>query len=681
MIDIANLFSKKSRPLIANAPEGVDAWLLCQLAAAEAPVPWPQIFVCRDDARVARLKAGLGFLGPELEVVTLPAWDCLPYDRVSPHRDILAQRVAALTRLIERDANDTRPCLLVTTVSALIQRLPPREAFRGRVLARSAGETLAPDELSAFLAGNGYLRSDSVGEPGEFAVRGGLVDVFPPAATQPLRLDFFGDELESIRCFDPLTQRTTAKGHELRLSPVSEVFLDAGAIERFRGGYREAFGSLRGGDPLYEAVSAGRPHPGMEHWLPLFYERLETLFDYLPGAPVWLDHQAEQTRDVRLETILDFFEARQSLQAAGGLAEQVYKPLQPERLYLTAESWDQAMGGHAVAQLSPFAAPEHQDRVHDAGGRARRDFADVRAQPDGRIYEAVGDFIAAEQAAGRRVLVTGHTAGSLDRLSHLLRENGVEGLAQVASWAELSGLPVSAGGLAALEINEGFGTAALTVISEQDILGERLARPAAARRRPANFLTEVAALYEDDLVVHSEHGIGRYEGLKTLEVHGAPHDCLRVVYHGGDKLFVPVENIEVLSRYGSEGDGVELDRLGQGNWQARKSRIKRRIREIADELIKVAAARALKESEPMLPPDGVYDEFCARFAYPETEDQMRAIEETLDDLRAGRPMDRLICGDVGFGKTEIALRAAVVAVMAGWQVAVIVPTTLLARQH
>jgi transcription-repair coupling factor (superfamily II helicase) len=681
LIDITKLFSKKSRPLIANAPEGVDAWLLSQLAAAEAPAPWPQIFVCRDDARVARLKAGLGFLGPELEVVTLPAWDCLPYDRVSPHRDILAQRVAALTRLIEREANDTRPCLLVTTVSALIQRLPPREAFRGRVLARSAGEALAPDELSAFLAGNGYLRSDSVGEPGEFAVRGGLVDVFPPAAAQPLRLDFFGDELESIRCFDPLTQRTTAKGHELRLSPVSEVFLDAGAIERFRSGYREAFGSLRGGDPLYEAVSAGRPHPGMEHWLPLFYERLETLFDYLPDAPVWLDHQAEQTRDVRLETILDFFEARQSLQAAGGLAEQVYKPLQPERLYLTAESWDQAMGGHAVAQLSPFAAPEHQDRVHDAGGRARRDFADVRAQPDGRIYEAVGDFIAAEQGAGRRVLVTGHTAGSLDRLSHLLRENGVEGLAQVASWAELSELPVSAGGLAALEINEGFGTAALTVISEQDILGERLARPAAARRRPANFLTEVAALYEDDLVVHSEHGIGRYEGLKTLEVHGAPHDCLRVVYHGGDKLFVPVENIEVLSRYGSEGDGVELDRLGQGNWQARKSRIKRRIREIADELIKVAATRALKESEPLLPPDGVYDEFCARFAYPETEDQMRAIDETLDDLRAGRPMDRLVCGDVGFGKTEIALRAAVVAVMAGWQVAVIVPTTLLARQH
>jgi transcription-repair coupling factor (superfamily II helicase) len=686
LIDIEKIFSETSRLLIANAPEGVDAWLLAKLAAGGADRaggatgPWPQIFVCRDDARVARLTAGLEFFGPDLEVVTLPAWDCLPYDRVSPHRDILARRVAALTRLIGRDADDSRPFLLVTTVNALVQRLPPRDAFRGRVLARSAGETLEPDELTAFLAGNGYLRSDSVSEPGEYAVRGGLVDVFPPTAAQPLRLDFFGDELESIRSFDPLTQRTTATGREILLSPVSEVFLDAPAIERFRSGYREAFGAIRGEDPLYEAVSDGRPHPGMEHWLPLFYERVETLFDYLPGAPVWLDHQAEQTRDVRLETVLDFFGARQSLQG-GGPAEQVYKPLPPERLYLTAEAWDDVLDGRAVLQLSPFAAPEQQGRVQDAGGRARRDFADARAQPDGQVYEAVGDFIAAEQGSGRRVLVTGHTQGSLDRLAHLLNEHGVHGLAPAASWDELDALPAGAAGLAALEVNEGFGTPALTVISEQDILGERLARPAARRRRPENFLTEVAALYEDDLVVHAEHGIGRYEGLKTLEVHGAPHDCLRVVYHGGDKLFVPVENIEVLSRYGSDGEGVELDRLGQGNWQARKSRIKRRIREIADELIKIAAARALKQSEPLLPPDGVYDEFCARFAYPETEDQMRAIEETLEDLRAGRPMDRLVCGDVGFGKTEIALRAAVVAVMTGRQVAVVVPTTLLARQH
>jgi len=681
LTELSEILSRPTRRLVANAPEGVDAWLIARLAAARPAAVWPQIFVCRDDARVARLEAALGFFCPELDVVAVPAWDCLPYDRVSPHRDVLARRVVALMRLVERPDGETAPCLLITTVSALIQRLPPRETFRDRRLARRAGDALAPDALTAFLAANGYLRAESVSEPGEYAVRGGLVDVYPSAAAQPLRLDFFGDELESLRTFDPLTQRTTGTAAALDLSPVGEVFLDDNAIARFRSGYREAFGAVRGEDPLYEAVSAGRPHPGMEHWLPLFYERLETLFDYLPGAPMWLDHQAEEARDVRLETIRDFYEARHTLQDRRSLSDQVYRPLPPERLYLDADGWDSAMANRAIAQLSPFSAPEHSDRVSDAGGRGRRDFADVRAQPDGRLYDAVDDYIAAEQSAGRRVLVTGHTQGSLDRLAHLLHEHGLGGLTPVADWRGLADLPASAVGLAALAINEGFAAGDLRVVSEQDILGERLARATAARRRPENFLTEVSALYEGDLVVHAEHGIGRYLKLETLEVHGAPHDCLRVVYHGGDKLFVPVENIEVLSRYGSEGDGVELDRLGQGGWQARKSRIKRRIREIADELIKVAAVRAVKHSEPLLPPDGVYDEFCARFAYPETEDQMRAIAETLDDLAAGRPMDRLVCGDVGFGKTEIALRAAVVAVMAGWQVAVVVPTTLLARQH
>ncbi len=671
-----------------NAPEGVDAWLLARLAAGEAvegaASGWPQIFVCRDDARMARLEAALAFFAPGLEVVGLPAWDCLPYDRVSPHRDILARRIAALTRLMAfaSETGEPRPPLLaVTTVNALMQRLPPRRAFEGRVLARATGETLAPDELGDFLTANGYLRSESVSEPGEYAVRGGLIDVYPPSEPQPLRLDFFGDELESVRSFDPLTQRSTGKRREIRVTPVSEVFLGEASIERFRSGYRECFGAVRRDDPLYEAISGGRPHPGMEHWLPLFYERLETPLDYLPEAPVWLDYQAEETRDVRLETVLDFFEARRTLQDSRGGAEQIYKPLPPERLYLTAGVWDTLLAERPTAQLSPFDAPEETARRIDAGGRPRRDFADVRARPDGKLYEAVRTFVSSEQGAGRRVLVTGHTAGSIERLSHLLEENGVEGLARTESWPGLQALTAGAIGLAALEIDGGFGTPDLTVVSEQDILGERLARPAARRRRAENFLTEVAALHEQDLVVHAEHGIGRYEGLVTLEVHGAPHDCLRLVYHGGDKLFLPVENIEMLSRYGPDEGTVELDRLGQGNWQARKSRIKQRIREIADELIKVAAARALKRSDPLLPAEGAYDEFCARFPYPETEDQLGAIGETLGDLAAGRPMDRLVCGDVGFGKTEVALRAAFVAALQGWQVAVVVPTTLLARQH
>jgi len=681
---LENSLRSPGRVLVANAPEGLDALLLGRTAAGLAQdadaAPAALLHVARDDARMARLAEQLAFFAPETEVVVLPAWDCLPYDRVSPHRDVMAQRIDALTRLIDADpAAGGR--IVLTTVNALLQRVPSRAAFAGRSLAAKLGDRLDPAALTDFFARNGYLRADTVGEPGEYAVRGGIIDVFPPGAEQPLRLDFFGDELDSVRRFDPMSQRTTGKLDRVSLKPVSEVILDEDSIHRFRGGYLAAFGAVRGEDPLYEAVTAGRMHPGMEHWLPLFHETMETLFDYLPGAAVSLDHQAAEVRDARLETVADFFEARRMLQDSKETGGLTYKPLEPDRLYLDAEAWDGLLAERPVAQLSPFAAPEEIAGVFDAGGRRHLDFAEARASSEVKLFEAVCARVAVEQEAGRHVVIAAYSAGSLDRLAHLLREHGLPEHHAVESWAAVEGLSEGVVGLATLGLEHGFGADGVTVISEPDILGERIARPQARKRRAENFLTEVATLHEGDLVVHVDHGIGRYDGLEALDVGGAPHDCLKVLYHGGDRLFLPVENIEVLSRYGSEDAGVELDRLGQGNWQARKARVKARIKSIADELIKLAATRALKKGEPMLPAEGLYDEFCARFPYPETEDQLRVIEEILDNLGAGKPMDRLVCGDVGFGKTEVALRAAFVAAMTGRQVAVVVPTTLLARQH
>jgi transcription-repair coupling factor (superfamily II helicase) len=679
--------SEPGRILLANAPEGVDALVLAETLAARlaAGRSGPLLHVARDDARMARLVEAVRFFAPQAEVLALPAWDCLPYDRVGPHRDIVARRITCLAALLAPAAPGGGR-LVITTVNALLQRLPPRAALAGRVLAGRPGDRLDPQDLAAFFQANGYERSETVGEPGEYALRGGIVDVFPPGEAQPLRLDFFGDELESLRRFDPLSQRTTGQAERFALRPVSEAVLDEASIARFRTGYREAFGAVPGDDPLYAAVSAGRPHPGLEHWLPLFYDDVETLFDYLPEAPVTLDHQAEDSCQARLETIVDFYQARLNLQAARETGGWPYRPLPPERLYLDGPEWQARLAARPGGQMWPFGAPEDAApgstiEVRDAGGRRRHDFAEARAAADGRLYDAVRDFVLAEQAAGRRVLVAAFSAGSLDRLGHLLAEHGIAHEAKVGSWAEAATLPPGTLGLITLGLEQGFGTAEVTVIGEQDILGERLARPAAKRPRPENFLTEVSALHDGDFVVHIEHGIARYEGLETLDVGGAPHDCLKLIYHGGDRLFVPVENIEVLSRYGSEETGAELDRLGQGQWQARKARVKARIKSIADELIKVAAARQLKTGEAMVPAEGLYEEFCARFPYPETDDQQRAIADTLGDLHTGRPMDRLVCGDVGFGKTEVALRAAFVAVMTGRQVGVVVPTTLLARQH
>jgi len=673
--------ARPGRRVVAGAPEGHDARVLAEFARRRGDLG--VLHVAIDDVRAARLAETLAFFDPGLEVITFPAWDCLPYDRVSPNGEIVARRIAALTAL--RSAGTSgRPRLVLTTVNAVLQRVPPRSAFAEATFAARPGDRVDLDALQAYLVRNGYGRAQTVREPGEYAVRGGIVDLFPPGSDEPLRLDLFGDELEAVRSFDSLTQRTTGTRDVVALMPMSELSLDPDSIGRFRSGYRDLFGAVTGDDPLYEAVSEGRKHAGMEHWLPLFHASMETLPDYVPGAMVTLDHQAEEARDSRLGQIAEFYDARRTFMAAGAQGgvqsgAPVYKPLPPDRLYLTGDEWESQLAPRAVAQLSPFAPAG--EGAFDAGGRRGRDFADARAQPDVNPFDAVREHAGALRADGRRVMIAGYTAGARERLCHLLHEHGMTEVAAAGGWAEAQELDGRRVAAVVLPIENGFTAPDLAVITEQDILGERLARPVRRRRRGDQFIAEVSSLAPGDLVVHADHGIGRYEGLETLTVSGAPHDCLRLVYADGDKLFVPVENIEVLSRFGPEEAGAALDKLGGAGWQARKARVKKRLKDLAEELLRIAAARHLKQTEPLQPPEGQYDAFAARFPYPETEDQLRAIEEVLDDLNADKPMDRLICGDVGFGKTEVALRAAFIAAMNGGQVAVVVPTTLLARQH
>jgi transcription-repair coupling factor (superfamily II helicase) len=677
LTDLARALAERPRPIaLFGAPEGHDAAAIGTLLTAGEHELW--LHVCRDDGRMARFAAALAFFHPGLAVLTFPAWDCLPYDRVSPNAEIVSRRIATLTQLA---APAGEQVMVLTTVNALVQRVPPRSLFAGRVLKLGTGGRIALERLQSFFRNNGYVRTDTVRDPGEFAVRGGIVDLYPAGAAQPLRLDFFGDTIESLRNFDPLTQRSTGSIAETVLHPVSEVLLDDAAIHRFRARYREQFGAGGSDDPLYESVSAGRRHIGMEHWLPLYYETLETLFDYLPGAAISFDPQAEQVRAHRFEAVADFYAARRSLAHAGKGAAPVYRPVRPDQLFLDGKDWQQALCSRAVVQLSPFAAAESGGEAFDAGARAARNFAPERADPKVQLFEAVRDFLETERAAGRHTAIAAFSAGSADRLATVLRERGLADLRPIANGDALAALPKSAIGLAVLPIEQGFVTDSTVLLGEQDILGDRLSRVPRRRRNLDQFITEATALSPGDLVVHEEHGIGRYDGLETLDVAGAPHDCLKVLYAGDDKLFVPVENIEVLSRFGSEDAGVQVDRLGGVAWQSRKARVKQRIRDIANELIRVAAERQLHPGEVVTPPEGIYEEFAARFPYPETEDQLRAIADTLEDMAAGKPMDRLICGDVGFGKTEVALRAAFVTAMAGAQVAVIVPTTLLARQH
>ena len=393
--------------------------------------------------------------------------------------------------------------------------------------------------------------------------------------------------------------------------------------------------------------------------------------------PLALEHLAEDAAHERFTQIADYYDAREEALKQG--VTPPYKPLPTERLYLGESEWKDRLESSAIARLTPFAVPE--SGAIDVQARQGRNFAAERAEPGANVFEAVTAHVQALQAAGKRVSVALWSEGARDRMGHVLADHKLHNLTPVGSWPQALALPKPTVALAVLGIEFGFETEDAAFISEQDILGDRLVRPRRAARRADNFIAEATSLAPGDLVVHVDHGIGRFAGLQAIEAAGAPHDCLEIRYADDTKLFLPVENVDLLSRYGSEETNVELDRLGGGNWQARKARMKSRIREIAGELIKIAAERLLREAPRLTVGPGAYDEFCAGFPYEETDDQLAAIDATIKDLGSGRPMDRLICGDVGFGKTEVALRAAFLAAIGGKQVAVVVPTTLLARQH
>jgi transcription-repair coupling factor (superfamily II helicase) len=675
---------RPGRPLtLASVADGAEGLIIADLAravAAREHAAAPSlVLVCRDGPRMAALARALDFFAPDLAVQEFPAWDCLPYDRISPHPGFLAARMMALSRLARaRDA--VRPSVLLTTVNAALQRVPARDFVARQCLSVAPGQVLAMDDITQWLELNGFVRASTVREPGDYAVRGGIIDLYAPGMAEPVRLDFFGNTLETIRSFDPESQRTTDQLRALDLVPVAEFQLTSESIRRFRLGYVAAFGAPAPDDVLYHAVSEGRRHAGMEHWLPLFHDHLETLFDYVTDCPVVLEPLAEDAARERLRQIEDYYEARRQALTQRGSGPH-YQPLPPERLYLSEAEWGARLEAVALARLTPFAVPEGQGPAIDAGTKQGHNFAAERAEPGRNVFEAVSRHVGALKAAGKRVVIALWSEGARERMGHVLADHALAELATVDSWPQALALPQSQVALAVLGLESGFETSETAVISEQDILGDRLVRPRRATRRAENFIAEVTSLAAGDLVVHVDHGIGRFIGLRAIEAAGAPHDCLEIHYAGGDKLFLPVENVELLSRYGAEETRVELDRLGGGAWQARKARMKRRIRDIADTLIKIAAERQLREAPRLTVEPGPYDEFCAGFPYEETEDQQAAIDVVLDELASGRPMDRLICGDVGFGKTEVALRAAFVAAMNGRQVAVVVPTTLLARQH
>ena len=666
---------------IVNVPDGMQPTVLARLVEerlkAEPEAAVAAVFVARDGRRLQRLEDVLRAMMPGHAILTLPAWDCLPYDRVSPNGVTIAARMTTLSALSDPA---TRGAIVLTAVNALIQKLPPRDVVAGMSFAAKAGQVVDSEKLVRWAALNGYLRVPTVREQGEYAVRGGIVDLFPASADAPMRFDFFGKQLETIRTFDPGTQRSSGTLAGIALAPMSEVLLNEETIKRFRARYTSKFGGNTVDDPLYGAISAGQRFPGLEHWLAFYYDHLDKLADYTGDAPFVFDDQALEAFADRQAQIKDYYEARENARTDKKLAVAgaPYNPVPPAELY-EVDGHPYRLGETAAIQLSVFAHPD-ETRTEDAGGKLVHNFAAERQAQDVNLFEAVVTLLRSESKKNRRTVIACWSDGSRDRMAQLLGDHGLRNARIAENWQDAVTTSAAVTALAVLPLENGFETNDLVVLSEQDILGERLLRPQ-RRKKASDALTEATSLSAGDLVVHVDHGIGRFLGLKQIEAMGAPHDCVEIQYAGDTKLYLPVENIELLSRYGSDGSDVELDKLGGVAWQAKKAKLKKRIRDMAEQLIKIAAARQLAKADPVDINLGAYDEFAARFPYDETEDQLTAISAVFDDIAAGRVMDRLVCGDVGFGKTEVALRAAFAVAMSGKQVAVVVPTTLLSRQH
>jgi transcription-repair coupling factor (superfamily II helicase) len=646
---------------LGDIPIAAQGYLLCAL---QRETKKPVVHVVPQDKDMAAMADLCRFLAPDVTILTLPAWDTLPYDRISPSAAITAARLSALSTLAMADAKT--PYILLTTANVAAQKLPPRAMFTHGRHRIAKGTKLDRAALFEYLTNNGYSRVGKVMEAGEYAARGSLIDIFPSGNVDAIRIDLFGDEVESLRRFDPLTQLSDAAVESLELRPVSEVLLQPDTIAHFRARYLEMFGAVTRDDPLYASISEGRTYAGMEHWLPLFYEKLDTLMDYVPGAIITSDHRIPALLTERDETVADYYDARRS-HARKDAAP--YHPVPPEQLFLTQDRFERLWQNHARITLSPYATQGSEP----LGIRPSPQLFNRRHEEGQHLRDVILDYL---NQAGIPVVLAANSVGSADRIQKMLGFDETSTPSETLPEALKSKHP-----LTVLPIEQGFTTPEFILLTEQDMFGERIIRTQKKKRKSEAFLAEAASFIEGELIVHREHGIGKFEGLVTVEVGSTRHDCLKLIYDGGDKLFLPVENIDLVSRYGTAEGEIALDKLGGVAWQKRKSALKKRLKMAAEALLKVAAARAAIPAPVVTADTGLYDEFVNRFPYSETEDQLQAIEDVRGDLAAGHAMDRLICGDVGFGKTEVALRAAFIAASQGLQVAIIAPTTLLARQH
>ena len=618
-------------------------------------------------AELLREQYGFFKAGADKPAIIFPDWETLPYDNFSPHQDIISQRLSSLYRLPELQRG-----LLIVSAPTVMQRLPPRDYIFNNSLVLKTGEQLDPGEMRLRLDSAGYRNVSQVMEHGEFAVRGSLLDLFPMGSERPFRIDFFDREIESIRTFDPETQRTIESCTHIKMLPAREFPMDEAAIRSFRQRYRARFE----GDPqscnIYREVSQGIASAGIEYYLPLFFEQTSTLFEYLPATACILKPDATDSAcEIFYKQLLERYESRR---------HDIERPvLLPDELFLTMEQLQQQLTGYPLINAALFKEVKAQE------GTIHHDVklpGDLRIRPRSEQPAiALQDFL---RNTACRTLLTAESTGRRETLLDQLRGFGIRPQ-PVENWQAFldSENPVSIT-VAPLEHGLILEHPALAVIPEAAIFGER-ARQSRRRkpvRDPASIIRNLTDLEISAPVVHEEHGVGRYLGLVRLAVGDIENEYLALEYAGGDKLYVPVASLALVSRYtGASPETAPLHKLGSEQWDRARRKAAKRIHDVAAELLDIYARRAARKGHAYSMPDAEYATFAASFPFEETPHQEETINQVLADMQSIIPMDRLVCGDVGFGKTEVAMRAAFLAIQDGKQVALLVPTTLLAQQH
>lgn len=651
------------------------------------------IYIAKDDNEMALINEQIKFFNPQIlehfEILNFYAWDCLPYDRSSPKSIILGNRIKTLYQIANKK-NSPKKIFLITSINAVLQKVLSPEIIKNHGLFLEIGSKISQTQIVDFLINKGYVRQDCANNVGDFALRGGIVDIVLQQAFDLVgyRIDFFGNEVENIKVFDPITQISINNVKTIEILPASEVILQTNTIDNFRKNYRQNFGSALD-DQMYQAISSGRTYQGMEHWLPLFYDQqLENIFNYFDNSVIFFSDKIIDLAKEREELIGKYYQMRLDEKK---LKEAVlYNPINPQQLFITFNSFQELLKKNITIEFKQFDFSDNSQRVIDLDIQKTPDFALAGRANKQDPIEIFKDYVLqfnspnpdSKNFTPKKLGFACLSEGFKERIvktffDYNIACNIVENFHEIKIKSHKNNLLLN---IFKLPTNHGFSTNDFVLIGEQALFGEKITRQKNRKNSALRIIEEGLSINKGELVVHRDHGIGRFEGLQTIISNTIKCEMIKIAYAGNDSLFVSVDDINLISRYGAENPLVQLDKLGGVNWLNRKAKVRKKIKMTAEELLKIASARQLKKSPIFIPDPHFYDEFKNRFGFIETNDQLNAIEDVENDLRKGIAMDRLICGDVGFGKTEVAMRAsAIVANFA--QVAIITPTTLLCRQH